>query len=352
MMRRIPYTLLVCLAFFMSTVLATAPWAAETDDLSVQKLNKPELNAHSFTKDAKPKAIVKVKPKTMFPCCAYQFPCPEIAKVKPNYMATYGTEAYLGESVLSTAPLKRWEVSGGVIFASLRGKIAWPRYASASFYAGYGSGSNAADFTDGLQLPGHLAVPTWSLKLLIPPELGVPVPGLAFKANGGGQPTGNFIFGPSQQNYGSFGYGTGIQTQYQHSYHRIGLLYEPVKNYRSSVAVFVDWVHAEDKITVISSITVGQNSVFSKGTDAVITGLEFQRLMKTTSNGAELSCDCKVGGIFLDDVEGWDAQAGAKYTYTSELRPLRICEGRIQTCAVDKGSERFSAQGLSRWRFP
>ncbi len=116
--------------------------------------------------------------------------------------------------------------------------------------------------------------------------------------------------------------------------------------------MFVDWVHAEDKITVISSITVGQNSVFSKGTDAVITGLEFQRLMKTTSNGAELSCDCKVGGIFLDDVEGWDAQAGAKYTYTSELRPLRICEGRIQTCAVDKGSERFSAQGLSRWRFP
>ncbi len=138
--------------------------------------------------------------------------------------------------------------------------------------------------------------------------------GLAFEANGGGQPTGNFIFGPSQQNYGSFGYGTGIQTQYQHSYHRIGLLYEPVNNYRSSVAVFVDWVHTEDKITVISSITVGQNSVFSKGTDAVITGLEFQRLMKTTSNGAALSCDCKVGGIFLDDVEGWDAQAGAKST--------------------------------------
>ena len=96
MMRRIPYTLLVCLAFFMSSVLATAPWAAETDDLSVQKLNKPELNAHSFTKDAKPKTVVKVKPKTMFPCSRISSLAPRSPKSNPTIWLHTGLKPIWG----------------------------------------------------------------------------------------------------------------------------------------------------------------------------------------------------------------------------------------------------------------
>ncbi len=313
MMRRIPYTLLVCLALLMSAVLLAPAWAAQFEDSPEDIIAKSRVSAQGATGDLKPKSIVKVKRAARFPSCAYPLACPEITKVRPEYMHRYPTEAQFAESVLPAPPVGRWEVSAGVLFASLRGKIAWPRYAWAGAYAGYGTGTNAADFTDGLQLPGHLAVPTWSIKYAFRQNWAVRYSGLAFDANGGGQPTAYFVFGPSQQNYGSYGYGTSIQAEYQHAYHRVGLLYDAVKNYRSTVGVFADWVHAEDKITVISSTFSGQNSVFSKGTDAAIAGLEFQRLMKTTSNGAILSCDFKAGGIFLDDVEGWDAQAGAQY---------------------------------------
>ncbi len=313
MMRRIPYTLLVCLALLTSTVLLAPAWAAQFEDSPGQIFNKSRVSAQGVIGDVKPKAIVKVKRAARFPSCAYPLACPEITKVRPDYMNCYATEAQFADSVLPTPPVGRWEVSGGVLFARLRGEIAWPRYAWAGAYAGYGTGTNAADFTDGLQLPGHLAVPTWSIKYVFHRNWAVRYSGLGFDANGGGQPTAYFIFGPSQQNYGAYGYGTSIQTEYQHAYHRVGLLYDAVKNYRSSVRVFADWVHTEDKITVISSTFSGQNSVFSKGTDAAIAGLELQRLMKTALNGAILSCDFKAGGIFLDDVEGWDAQAGAQY---------------------------------------
>ena len=314
MMRRIPYTPLVCLIFLTATIFAGPAWAAPIVDTAENSLAKSQVIPQSAMGDLKPKAIVKVKPPTPFPTCAYPFVSPEITKVRPDYMHRYATEPQFALQVLPAPRVGRWDMSVGVLFARLRGKIAWPRYPQAGTYYGYGAGGTyATDFTDGLQLPGHLAVPTWSIKYVFRQNWAFRYSGLAFEANGGGQPTDYFNFGPSQQYYGSYGYGTGIQTKYQHAYHRVGLLYDAVKNYRSSVGVFADWVHGEDKISVISSISTGQISVFSKGTDAAIAGIEFQRLMKATSNGAIFSCDFKAGGIFLDDVEGWDAQAGAHY---------------------------------------
>jgi hypothetical protein len=43
-------------------------------------------------------------------------------------------------------------------------------------------------------------------------------------------------------------------------------------------------------------------------------GLELQRCIKTAANGGTFSFDHKAGVIFLDDVEGWDVQAGARYS--------------------------------------
>jgi hypothetical protein len=308
MVRRKHCMLLVCLALLMSTVFLGSAWAAQSEDSAEKIVNKPQVSAQGAVGNLKPKVIAKVKPATMSPPCAYTFARPQITKVKPGYMLSYPAGERLADRGLIAPALSKWDISGGVLFARLRGSIAWPRFPS---WGGFSNVTNETDFTDGLELPGHLAVPTWSVKYQFRPNWAVRYSGLAFEANGGGQPSGSISFGPWQQ---FFGFGQNIQSKYQHGYHRVGLLYDAVKNDRSSVRVFADWVHTDDKIAVISSISVGQNSVFSKGTDAAMAGIEFQRYLKTTSNGGTLSCDCKAGAMFLDDVEGWDAQAGAQYT--------------------------------------
>ena len=308
MMRRIPYTLLVCLVFLMSTAFLAPAWASPVEDSADKILAQSQTTPPSVTGNPKPKAITKVKRPAAFPpCCDYQCLRPEITKVKPGYVSSYGTEARYTEGIMAPN-VGRWDVSGGVLFARLRGKVAWPRYPS---FGGFVAGqTNETDFTDGLQLPGHIVVPTWGIKYAFRPNWAARYSGLGYEAKGGGNSSATITFGPWQQ---FFGAGQSVQSKYQHSYHRVGLLYDAVKSYRSSIGVFADWVHAEDKIEVISSLSVGQNAVFSKGTDAAITGIEFHRFIKASANGGTLSCDCKAGVIFLDDVAGVDAQAGAQY---------------------------------------
>ena len=308
MMRRIPYTLLVCLVFLITTAFMVPAWASPVEDSAEKILAKSQAAPQSVAGEPKPKAITKVKRPAASQTYEYLCPRPDITKVKPGYMRSYGTEAQLPQGILPTPLTGRWDVGGGVLFAKLRGKVAWPRYAwSGSFVAG---GTNETDFTDGLTLPGHLAVPTWSVKYAFRPNWAVRYSGLGYEANGGGQSSRTITFGPWQQFYGA---GQSVQSKYQHLYQRVGLLYDAVKSSRSCIGIFADWVHAEDKIQVISSLSVGQNAVFSKGTDAAIAGIEYRRFVKASANGGTLSCDCKAGAIFLDDVVGVDAQAGAQY---------------------------------------
>jgi hypothetical protein len=307
MMRRIPYTLLVCLVFLITTAFAMPAWASPVEDSAEKILAKSQVASQGVTGEPKPKAITKVKPQPKYRTYDYLCPRSDITKVKPGYMRSYGAESQFPAGILAPRA-GRWDVGGGVLFARLRGKVAWPRYAwSGSYVAG---GTNETDFTDGLALPAHLAVPTWNIKYAFRPNWAVRYSGLGFEANGGGQSSSTITFGPWQQYYGA---GQSVQSKYQHIYHRVGLLYDAVKSNRSSIGVFADWIHAEDRIQVISSLSVGQSAVFSKGTDAAIAGIEYQRFLKATATGGTFSCDCKAGAIFLDDVVGVDAQAGAKY---------------------------------------
>jgi hypothetical protein len=308
MMRRIPYTLLVCLVFLITTAFMVPAWASPGEESAEKILAKSQVASQGVAGEPKPKAITKVKPQPKYPTYEYLCPRPDITKVKPGYMRSYGTEVQFPEGILATARAGRWDVGGGVLFARLRGKVAWPRYAWAGAYVA--GGTNETDFTDGLALPGHIAVPTWSVKYAFRPNWSVRYSGLGYEANGGGQSSSTITFGPWQQFYGA---GQSVQSKYQHLYQRVGLQYDAVKSSRSCIGIFADWVHAEDKIQVISSLSVGQSAVFSKGTDAAIAGIEYRRFVKASANGGALSCECKAGAIFLDDVVGVDAQAGAQY---------------------------------------
>jgi hypothetical protein len=307
MMRRIPYTLLVCLVFLITTAFLVPAWASPVEDSAGKNLAQSQVASQSAVGKPKPKAITKVKPQAGCAPCDYRCYRGKICKVKPDYTGRYSGEARYMEGIMAPRA-GRWDASVGVLFARLRGKVAWPRYAWQGAYVA--GGTNETDFTDGLQLPAHIVVPTWSIKYAFRPNWAVRYSGLGYEANGGGNSTGTITFGTWQQFYGV---GQNVQSKYQHIYHRVGLMYDAVKSYRASIGVFADWVHAEDRIEVVSGLGIGQSAIFSKGTDAAITGIEYRRFMKASANGGTLSCECKAGAIFLDDVQGWDAQAGAQY---------------------------------------
>ncbi len=319
----------------MSTVFLASAWAAQSEDSTEKIVNKTQVTAQGPTGDAKSKPITKVKPQTMYPPCSYSWVRPEVYKVKPGYMLSYPAGTQIAGRSLIAPVAHKWDLSVGVLFARVRGKIAWPRYPTWTATLG---GTFETDFTDGLELPGHLAVPTWSVTYQFRPNWALRYSGIAFEAVGGGQPTDIVSFGPWQQFYGIT---QGLQSKYQHGYHRVGLLYDAVRNYASTVRIFADWVHVDDRIAVISSASIGQKSVFSNGTDAAMAGVEFQRLLKTTSNGGILSCDCKAGAMFLDDVEGWDAQASARYTIPMNNGRSGYVKGGYRLVAMKKSQNDF-----------
>lgn len=311
MLRRLPTTLLVCLALAMSAAMLGNAWAAHSEGSPEKLLIASPVAAQGLTAGVTPKPIVKVKPAAIYPTCPYGYVRPDVRKVKPAYMIPYGAAVQPVECYLPTAQTGQWDMSAGILFARLRGKIAWPRYSSLAWGGYWGGQTEDTDFTNGLQLPAHLVVPTWSVTYQFRPTWGVRYSGLAFQASGGGQTSDAIRFGTWQQSYG---YGQGVQSKYQHAYHRVGIVYDALKTCKSTVRLFADWVHAEDRIESSSCVNCGQSTVFSKTTDAAMAGIEYQKCVKRTSNGATFSWDCRAGAIFLDDVEGWDVQGGARYT--------------------------------------
>jgi hypothetical protein len=310
MLRRIPATPLVCLAIFLTTIIANATWAAGPDE-SLEILLKPNQAAPSPVPAAhKTKAARRVAPQGYIgaPGMACLPPPPfGIAKVKP---AVCGPFQMMPGCILPKLRQGQWEASVQAFFARSRGTIAYPRYSI--FYNPSTGWNNEADLNDALGLPAHKVVMEASIRYQFRPNWGIQYSVLADEFRGGKWVDTQFVFGTGVNQF--FFYGQQIQTKWQHGYHRVGLVYDALRTCQASVSVFANWVHAEDKIDVNCQACGLQTSTFSKGTDAAMAGVEFQRCIKTAPNGGTLSCDSKIGFIFLDDVEGWDVQVGGRYS--------------------------------------
>ncbi len=311
MLRRFPYTLLVCLAISLLTILYTTSWAASPEQSAQMLLAPDKASTHLVpqSQQAKPRPIMASKAGSVPAILA----CPPpygITKIKPVFALPYGP----GPVCILPAPLPgQWEIGAQVFFARVTGKVQWPRYSTTYYgYAGQ-SGDDwlAADFSDSLMLPKHAAVVELKARYQFRPNWAVRYSVIPFEMTGGGMPdfSRQFVFGNFQ-----FTSGLPIQTKWQHAYHRVGLVYDAVRTCSSKVSVFADWVHVDDRIDVNCSPCSFIQQTFSKNTDSSMVGLEYQRCLATTRNGATFSCDSKAGAIFLDDVEGWDVELGGRYS--------------------------------------
>ncbi|MBI5570662.1 MAG: hypothetical protein HY914_12020 [Desulfomonile tiedjei] len=325
MLRRIPATLVVCLAFLVTTILAGTAYAADPNE-SLEILLKPnKQGAATPAAVQKPKAryaqryTAELPPPLMpcppgVPCGQPPFPV-GISKVKapacfPAMPAGFGGPP----CILATPRAGQWELGAQAFFATIRGSVAWPRYNW--LYSGYyyGDQDRGANFVDHLQLPRHDVLVQLTALYQFRPNWGFRYSVLFKEFNGGGQSNDYFWFGNPYSGFGLFNPFQPLSSKWLHGYHRVGLVYDALRSCSAKVSVFADWFHMEDQISVNCTYCGNYTQVFSKSADGALVGLEFKRCLKTMCNGGTLSCETKAGVMFLDNVEGWDVEVGARYS--------------------------------------
>ena len=233
-------------------------------------------------------------------------------------------------------------MEAGVIFARLRGKVTCNPNAYATgygsglcsllYFTGYSVYGQDIDFTGILGLPVHQAVGTFSARYQFRPNWAFRYQVLGFEANSSGM--GDL--------WAYTGYN--MNTKWNHYYHRFGLIYDAVRNYKARLSVFADWVHTDDTITINCSVCTSYYGTpkWGKNGDSMIAGLELQRCIRAFANGGTLSLDCRAGGIFLDNVEGSDLEAGARYSIPLNCGRSGYVKGGYRVVDIKKSQSDFA----------
>jgi hypothetical protein len=314
MLRRIPSTPLVCLVVFLSTIFLNASWAAGPDE-SLDILLKPNQAGSAPTVVAHKAKAHRAASRSMAAPTAVFYPPPPPMGITKVKRPAYAPFAFCGPMCILPAPrMGQWEMSAQAFFATVRGKIAWPRYSQFNTFQTDDS-SLWPNLTDQLQLPAHQVIGEFAASYQFRPNWAVRFSVLGFESSGGGwvqnvnNLVGFFVFGNQ-----FFTYGQQIQSKWTHTYTTLGLVYDPIRTCRAKVSVFANWVHIDDRINVGCNTCGFGNSTFSKNTDAMMVGLQFQKCLVGRCNGGSFSTDCKAGAIFLDNVEGWDVELGGRYS--------------------------------------
>jgi len=340
MLRSIPATPLVCLVISFSLIFVTTPWAATPDD-SMEILLKPGPASGSpvpaATKakhraSARAPRVVEYLPPTI------PLQPPGITKVKACTWPAYPATAWGFDCILPTPRMGQWEFSGNALFATVRGKIQWPRN---NWWQTGGWWNQDVNLTDQLRLPRHKVLGEFTAKYQFRPNWAVRYSILSAELNGGAGwwdwDFSNFFW------FGNIFVSPGVsfQSKWTHYYHRLGLVYDAIKNCKAKVSVFADWVHLDDRIDLNCSACGWWSQTFSKNSDAMMVGLELQRCVRTKFNGGSFSTDLRGGVMFFDDIEGWDAQAGLRYSVPLNCGRYGYVKGGYRIVDIKKGQAEF-----------
>jgi hypothetical protein len=310
MLRRIPFTPLVCLVILVSTCLFNVCWAAGPDE-SLEILLKPNQTSAATTRIVQP-----TKARRTAGASYYGAPPALITKVKPPIQTICSPGFQPPTCILPTPQVGQWQIGAQALFARLRGNISWPNM-NQNWWWGYNSGfNNNPSFSDSLQLPGYQVLPAVDARYQFRPRWSVRFWALGNETKGGGWVQDSFYFGFTQGSYTPYLYNNGnmITTRWQHGYYQVGLLYDAIKTCNTMLSVFGGWMHTDDRIDA-GCINCGwQANTFSKSMDTVSVGLELQKCVMTSSTGGTFSFDNRATAMFADNVTAWDVQLGGRYS--------------------------------------
>ncbi|MGC8605293.1 MAG: hypothetical protein ACP5VS_16620 [Desulfomonilaceae bacterium] len=340
MLRRIPYTLLVCLGLLASCSLLSTSWAA-TPDESLDVLLKP--NNSNLATSPVVKHSKSRRPHSGFPTPwsgnpAFQGPCP-ITKVKAQPPAVCQASGPGMGLFLPTPKPGQWQIGVQGIYARTRGTIKWPR----DWWMYMGTAGQNADFNDSMGLPCYWTIPellgsyqfrcNWSIQFSF----------LGMEEQGSQYPNDFFYFGwfPGAMTPWLWGPGMVIQTRWQHDYGKIGLLYDAIKSYKGVLSIFGGYMHADNRFDGSSVMMSIFQTTFDKMMDTAAAGLEFQKCQLTQWNGGTFSADAKITGLFGDNVNGYDFQVGGKYSIPMNCGRWGYMKGGYRIIDLKEGQNDF-----------
>lgn len=293
--------LLVCLSLLLIVFSGQAmAWsllqtnnADSREDLYASAQSNPQIISK-----VKIKPITKVKPLQGFSRYQSVMQDPRMGQTAASALCC-----------LPISRVKGWEVDAQLMFARTKGNaMLWNN----TFGWGGAFGSQPrVDFNSQLALPEHNVVPTFSAKYRFQPRWSMQYQIMPTSFESNGNPDSAFQFGTL--NYTT---GQGVRSKWERLYQRMGLVYDPVLTPSSRVGLYADYVKLNERLSVsqVGGGFMGNGSTFDNDLDMIITGIEFEKCMKSPRPSNTLSCEAKAGIAFLNDAQGADLSAGLKYT--------------------------------------
>jgi hypothetical protein len=302
MLLRKPRTLLVCLAFLLTIVVADAQaqvWdfrQAALGDRQEDLASPPTAPLTGPQTAAQSKPIRKVKPAAEIVKCR-----PPVSAVTHPMGAPFG---FMSNCVLPISRPQGWELDAEGMFARTKGKARLLR--GTSGFAPFGT--DDVDFNSDMQLPDHNVVGTFSVRYRFKPQWSVRYSIMPTAIEGSGQPSRSFSWG----NINQLGFGQTARTKWERLYQRIGMVYDPVRTYSSRVSVFGDYVRINEKLSVFQVGCCGDS--LDNDLNMGMAGVEFEQCLRTGRQCNTLSLECKAGVAFGDEAFGTDLSSGLKYS--------------------------------------
>lgn len=295
-----PRMLLVCLSLlsmlFASQAMAWSLMQTGGND-SREDLYASAQPIPQIISKVKDKPITKVKPLQGY--MSYK----SLAQ-DPRLAGTPSPE----QCYLPVSRVKGWEADVQLLFARTKGNATLWNGNFGWGWGGFGSDPRV-DFNSQLGVPEHAVAPTFSAKYRFQPRWSVQYSIMPTSFESSTNPDSHFQFGTM-----NFQSNQGIRSKWERLYQRVGLMYDPVLTPSSRVGLYADYVRLNERLAVYQPGCCG--STFDNDLNMAMTGIEFEKCLKSPRLSNTLSCEGKAGVAFLNEAQGADFSAGLKYSLT------------------------------------
>lgn len=310
-MRRCPFTLLVCLSFLIVSYGAFANQADNFINVVINPVtdeadapSTPRFWGTSEALSSEPASFVQASARRRAGLRAYR-PAhlgKPIVKCRGPVCSPAPVQSCGPKCILPRRMAGQWQLATQVFFARVKGTVRSPASV-------FGIPATDIDFNDDLGLPSHQTLLEYSAWYQFRPSWALFYSIMPIQLEGSQITNRDLYFGQL-----FFPVGTFLHTNWNFTYQKVGLLYQPVFNCNAAVSIYNSWVFNEQRLDVSSSICAGRCNRVDRTRHMVMSELEVQKCIRTLCNGGTLSCDNRVGLGYLDGTFALDVQAGLQFS--------------------------------------
>ena len=312
-MKRSTVTLLVCLLFFGSIVIAYPYENQESinviinhpDDVSYESSSGPSgsiLDYHGTPTDGVSATTPRFEPASYRPYIGYAGP---ISKVKAPVCVPGPICGPTPEPpcIVPRRFCRQWEVSAQVFLPRLSGTLQWPGMV-------FGQPANGIDLTDDLGLPKHPVLGEYSAYYQINWNWAIYYSIMPINLSGAAVATKSFYYG----NW-FVPVGAQLHTNWSFIYQRLGLMYSFINTCNANVSIYTAWLYNPQQFRVSCDVCpnwpVSNND---RTRQMLMSGINLRKCIRTLCNGATLACDSEFSIGYLDNTLVLDIEPGLRFS--------------------------------------